>query len=393
MPTPFGDACWTRTAARRHNSGMTHRSGRLIAICCGLIAGLLIVAGPEFFAGPGHRAAHAFAADTGETGETSAEAILQAHGLKRVGGLWLLPEELQLSERLIALTRFRDRRNIARAYVDQLLDTNEAIFARITKLEEVIKKTHALDSAAKAGSPQRKQLDAELKNEEAIVKQGRMLHTPLDKLGMAPPLKPALVDLVNVQTEATLALLAYRDTHADLPKLYGRLGGDSAVAAALAALPNPGRLGPAKTLGDKWRAMINRLDADLLNDKLPIYREGHAFRFTAIIDESRPLTFTFGKRGEPTVIPQNLAEAAGITAGPHARRAQYHTADGRNVAVEAVRIPEFRLGRTVIKNVEAEILPPEAADVGARIGPNALPGYHLAINAARFQLTITRRKR
>jgi hypothetical protein len=55
---------------------------------------------------------------------------------------------------------------------------------------------------------------------------------------------------------------------------------------------------------------------------------------------------------------------------------------------QVVRIAQLRLGRNVIKNVEAYILPPEAADVGTRIGPNSLPGYQVRINSNRFQLTI-----
>jgi len=118
------------------------------------------------------------------------------------------------------------------------------------------------------------------------------------------------------------------------------------------------------------------------------YREGNVYRFTALINDRRPLTFSFGNQGEQTIIPQNQAETAGIVPSPDAKKISYHVAEGRDVPALVVQIPQLRLGRNVAKNVEALILPPEAADVGARIGPNALPGYRPRIDAARLLLII-----
>ena len=323
-----------------------------------------------------------------EDGEPSAESILHAHGLKKVGKLWILPEEQNLRDHLATLKRFDDRYRDANSYVEQLLDANEAILAHVTKLDEIVKKTREAAAAAKAGTPQKKQLDTELKNEETTVEQLRKPYIPPEKLGNAPPLKPALVDRVNARTEATLKFLAYRDTPDDLPQRYDQVRADPSIAAAIAALSPPGQLGPLKGLHDKWRFTVDKLDSSLLSDTLPVYRDGHVFRFTAIINDRRPLTFTFDNTGEPTVIPQNQAETAGLTIDPQARKVNYHISEGRDVAARVVKIPQIRLGRNVLNNVEAYILPPEAADVGARVGPNSLPGYRVTINAARFLLTV-----
>ena len=56
-----------------------------------------------------------------------------------------------------------------------------------------------------------------LKNEESAIEQLHKLYIPPDKLGMAAPLKNALVDVVNSRTEVTLRYLEYRDTPCDLP--------------------------------------------------------------------------------------------------------------------------------------------------------------------------------
>jgi hypothetical protein len=269
-----------------------------------------------------------------------------------------------------------------------LLEANRAVLVQLTKLEETVRKTRELDKAANPGSSQKKQLDTELKNEEAIIEQLHKLYIPSEKLGVSPPLKPALVDLVNARTEATLKFLAYRSTPDDLPQRYERLRNDPSITAAIAALPSPDQLGPKKDLRDSWRSFVDKLDAGLLNDSVPVYREGNVYRFTAIINDHRPLTFTFGKPGEPTVIPENLAEAAGLTVAADARKVNYHVAEGRDVTVQIVRVPQIRIGRNTIKDGEAYILPPEAADIGAQISPDSLPGYRARIDPAKFQLII-----
>lgn len=320
--------------------------------------------------------------------ETSAEGVLRARGLTKQGKLWILPEEQELRDRLATLKRFEDRHREALAYVERLLEANRATLAQLTKVEEAIKKTHELDDKALAGTAQKKQFDTELKNEEAVAEQLRKLYIPPEKLGAGPPLKSALVDLSNARAEATIKFLALRGVPDNLPQLYERLEKDSSVSAALATLPEKDRLGPRKDLRDAWQACVERLESVLLNDKLPVYREGNVYRVTAIINDRRPLTFTIGKADEPTAIAQNLAEAAGIVAPADARRAPYHAGEGRDVTAQVVRIPLVRLGRNTAKNVEAYILPPEAADVGARISSAALPGYKAQIDGSKFQLTI-----
>jgi hypothetical protein len=335
-------------------------------------------------------AARSAAADDGEP---SAEAVLKMHGLTRQGRLWILPEEQELRDRLATLKRCEDRHREAAAYVERLLEANRNLSLQITRVDETLKKDRELNKSAQPGTAQKKQLETEIKNYETLIEQLRKQYIPPDKLGLASPLKPALVDLVNARAEATLKFLVYRDTPADLPQRYERLKNDSTVAAALAALPTPDRLGPDKTVCDGWRACVDRLDGSLLNDNLPVYREGNVYRFTAIVNDRRPLTFSFGNQGEPMVIPQNLAETAGIMAPADAKKVTYHVAEGRDVPALAVQIPQLRLGRNVAKNVNALILPPEAADIGARIGPDALPGYRPRIDAARLLLIIEGTKR
>src|SRR5206468_7262897 len=132
-----------------------------------------------------------------------------------------------------------------------------------------------LGKAANLGAAQKKQLDTELKNQETLIEQLHKLYIPPEKLGISPPLKPALVDLVNARAEATLKFLAYRGTPDDLPQRYERLRNDPSIAAAIAALPTRDQLGPRKDSREAWRAFVDKLDAGLLNDSLPIYREGN----------------------------------------------------------------------------------------------------------------------
>ena len=92
------------------------------------------------------------------------------------------------------------------------------------------------------------------------------------------------------------------------------------MTAALAAIGPEERLGPSHVLHDLGH-VLDRLQPLVLSDTLPVYREGKFYRVTALVNDAQPLTFSFVGTGERTIIPQNLAEAAGLSvAGDLPRR-------------------------------------------------------------------------
>ena len=53
-----------------------------------------------------------------------------------------------------------------------------------------------------------------------------------------------------------------------------------------------------------------------------------------------------------------------------------------------MKVPQLRFGRHVLRDVDAYILAPEAADIGARIGAGAFAGYRVQLDADRLVLTV-----
>ena len=126
-----------------------------------------------------------------DDGEPSAEGVLRMHGLTKQARLWILPEEQELRERLAAIKRFEDRHRDAAAYVERLLEANRNLSLQITRVDEMLKKDRESNKTAQVGTVQKKQLETEIKNYEAALEQLHKQHIPPEKLGLAPPLKPA----------------------------------------------------------------------------------------------------------------------------------------------------------------------------------------------------------
>jgi len=192
--------------------------------------------------------------------------------------------------------------------------------------------------------------------------------------------------LINVRTELALRLLPLRKAFDDITARYAALRSDASVTAALAALGPDEHLGPSHTLRDLGRT-LDRLQPLVFSDAMPVYREGKYYRVAALVNDAQPLTFSFVGTGERTVIPQNLAEAAGLNAAA-APTVKIHIEGGREVTAALVKISSLRFGRHVFRDVEAYILPPEAADVGARVGAGVFVGYRVQLGPGGLSLTI-----
>ena len=104
------------------------------------------------------------------------------------------------------------------------------------------------------------------------------------------------------------------------------------------------------------------------------------------MNDAQPLTFSFVGTGERTIIPQNLAETAGLSVAG-APTAKIHV-EGRELTAAVIKIPRLRFGPHVFHDVEANIVPPEAADVGARIGATVFVGYRVQLGPGGLSLKI-----
>jgi hypothetical protein len=256
--------------------------------------------------------------------------------------------------------------------------------ARFSQLE---KQARALSAVAKQGTADRAQLEAQAKQAAAAVEQWKRQYIPTSEFGLSPPLKTALADLINVRTEVTLRLLPIREEIEQMTQSYAALRRDNNVMAEVASLGRQESLGPQKHWRDGAK-IFDKLQSIVLSDSLPVVRDGQFYRVTAIVAGRQPLTFSFmGTGGEPTLIPQNLAEAVGLVIDEHAPRVKLRLA-GREEIVRRTKVPQLRFGRHVLRDVESYVLPPEAADLGARISATAFAGLHVQLDAEHLLLNI-----
>ena len=319
-------------------------------------------------------------------GEPTAEELLREHGLERIGHTWCLPAEAELRLQLSGLERFEPRLAGAQQSVDQIIGQNELCKSQMVRFEQLAKQAQSLADAAKQGTAERGQLAAQAKQAAAAAEQWKRQYIPPKQFGMSGPLKPALADLVNVRTDLAIRLLTLREEMDRLKQSYDALKHDDRVKAAIGPQES---LGPTKTWRDGWK-IVDKLQPMVLTDSLPVVREGQFYRVTAIVGERQPLTFSYmGTGSEPTLIPQNLAEAAGLAIDKHAPKIKLRFGKREETAWRT-KVPQLRFGRHVLHDVEAYILAPEAADLGARISAPAFAGYRVQLDPDRLLLTISK---
>ena len=330
----------------------------------------------------------------------SAQQALHSRRLEQVGNTWLLPDETDLHSRLTELERLEKPLADARQTVDQLIEQNQKNFAALAEAQLAAQSLQTALATARPGSVQWNQLSNQLALRNKAINQLQQQCIGRDKLGATPPLKPSLIELVDARNEVLIRVLPMPGLLDELTNRYDVLGGDRAVKSALSLLGPPAALGPSRKLLDRWK-VVERLLAQVLTNTLPLYREGHFYRVTAIVNERQPLTFSFldtthqppstgntsTDNAEPIIVPQNLAEAAGLTVEKNAPRATLRAGD-RNISLTETKIPQLRFGRTVLRDVKAYILPPEAADIGPRLGLGALAKYYVKLDPDRLTLTV-----
>ncbi len=120
-------------------------------------------------------------------GEPSPQSVLEARGLKPFGHQWCLAADADLKERSAPLERLERHFNELRQSVDQLVEQNEAYGKGLAQTEQNEKRDREQLAAAKPGSPQHKQIDADLKATLDTIGKLRKLYVAPEKLAEASP--------------------------------------------------------------------------------------------------------------------------------------------------------------------------------------------------------------
>jgi hypothetical protein len=108
-----------------------------------------------------------------------------------------------------------------------------------------------------------------------------------------------------------------------------------------------------------------------------------------IVNERAPVTFTWLSSNEPLVLTDAVAEAAGLERNSaDADRVVIRVEPNRTLSASPATVATIRLGQHILHDVDALVLPPEAEDLGARIGVDAWSGYNVTLQLDRLRLVM-----
>jgi hypothetical protein len=309
--------------------------------------------------------------DTQARGQAaSAEQVLERHGLARLGTeIWIPAAEQQLRAHLAGVDGLKDRVQTLSKQLSDRIEQNAATWRLLEQTQSRLK-------------------DAKTDAQKRALRQARDMYAAQcvkpQELGGQLDVQAMLIELTNQRDELLLALQSIRRLGEQMKAQYAVLADSPRVKAALAELGDA-RLGPAKD----YEADLRRLpdyDRLVLTDAVPLFMQGSAARVSGIVEDRAALVFTWSPAESRVVITTNMAELAQLEVS-QGKPARLRVA-GRDVMATQIEISTLRFGRHVLRNVQACVLPPEAEDLGARLGPKVFAPLVAAPQAERLQLVI-----
>jgi hypothetical protein len=207
------------------------------------------------------------------------------------------------------------------------------------------------------------------------------------RLGGKGEVRKRIVELSQERCELLADASWIRQAAAQLKSDYGRLAANSEINAALKQSKRQ-RLGPQRGYqGDLDR--LSDYEALAATRWVPIYQQSGHTRVTALVDDRSAVTFTWSDASDqPVVLTASAAEAIGLAPSPAGEGETILAAPGRTVAARPITLRYLRLGRCVVRNVPAYVLPPEAEDVGNRLGRTALVEHRVRMEPERLRMWI-----
>ena len=304
--------------------------------------------------------------------------LQKAYGLVRLsGGVWGLPVEAELKEKLAQLPLLRESVVTAEKELDERTAANRRAWAEAAPALETLKQALGRLSPT---DPQRIALAQQLSKLEATVSEP-------SRLSLRGEVRARLVAFSRDRSLLQLALLWIRAQTPKLAEEYARLAKLQDVGAALKQLGNE-KLGPLKNYGLEVKRLVE-YDKLVFTDWLPVYQQSAQPRFSAIVNEQAPVTFTWSEESDgKLLLPASILEPCGLSLPENSPQKTIKLGD-RTLTVRELTIPTLRLGRHVAKNLAALVLPPEGEDLGARLPRHALAGLRINIELDRLRLTVT----
>lgn len=311
--------------------------------------------------------------------DATTELLRLQYGLTRLSdNLWVLPQEIELRGKLAELPKRRERLISVEKDLDGLVQNNQRAWDESRPAAAALRQSLARFSSV---DPQRELIERQMKALEAGAMEPR-------KLGGRKDVRSLVIDLASQRCELLAAVAWIREAVPALFDQYMTLSADAELGSALKRAGHDHRLGPQRS----YKADLARLtDYERLaaTPWVPTFEQAGQIRMTLLLEERAAATFTWiSHEGQPVVLTASTAQAAGLVIPKDAVSETIPAAPKREVAARRITIGYFRLGRCVLRGVTAYVLPPEAEDVGNRLGREALAGHKVRLEPERLRMWI-----
>jgi hypothetical protein len=306
------------------------------------------------------------------------ERLKKQFGLVRLSAaVWGLPLELELKEKLAQLPALRESVVTAEKELDEKAAANRRGWTEAAPALEALKQGIGRLSPT---DPKRIALAEQLATLESTVSEP-------SRFSLRGEVRARLVAFSRDRSLLQLGLLWIRAQVPRMESEYARLAKQEDLRTILGQAGNQ-RLGPLKNYAPDVKR-TGEYDKLVFTDWLPAYQQAGQTRFSAIVNEQAPVTFTWSEESDgKLLLPASILEPSGLTVPETAPQRMVKLSD-RSLMAREVTIPTLRLGRHVAKNLASLVLPPEGEDLGARLPRHVLLGLRINIELDRLRLTVS----
>ncbi len=317
---------------------------------------------------------------------SEAEALLKDKGIRRIGTYLALVEETELGKMIGESTRLKkaaDDAAKALETVEQQVEQNRQLLANYLQ--------------------QRRQISAQLARGGLTIEQNNRLVALYNELAdrinllqaadFTQPLREARSKANQARETYVEHLLAMRKLADSIEQRYAELAADPEVKAAIQSLSReqgrPFELVESRTFQSQKRS-LQRLEEMVLTDTIPLTRDaGNTFRVSVMINKKHAREMVLDSGSSLICLPARVATEVGCAPTVSSEEVQLQLADGRIIVGKLVSIPEVRVGKFVLQNVECAVLPESAVGAEPLLGMSFLQKFVFKIDSDRATLTMT----
>ena len=316
-----------------------------------------------------------------------AEDALKEKGIRRVGTYLAITEETELTKMFTSVARLK-----------------KAVLDSGNELAQAEKKVAEAKDLITAYLQQRRGLLAQIDSGRLSVEQHNRAVTQYNELGdrirLLENLDPAK-ELKAPREKANQAREAYLQQVLDMRALadkiqraYVDLAADAEVKKAIEQLnEETGKtysLVESKTFQSKLRD-LNRLEDSVLSETIPLRSDrSDTFLVSTVLNGKYTKELVIDSGASIMSFPYKLAAEVGVEPKSTDPDVTLILADGDRVQAKLVKIPQVRVGKFVVENVECAVMPQDLVNASPILGMSFLRHFSFKIDSSTHKLTMAK---